>query len=111
MYLSEKQYEQIGKALPKQRGNVCVENRLLLEALVFRCKTGCAWRDLPGSFGKWHTIYTRLNRWAKNGVLERVYVALSAEGLGASSAFSLDSTAVKAHPDAHGALKKTAARQ
>ena len=106
MYLNGKQYLQIGKALPKQRGNVCVENRLLLEALIFRCKTGCAWRDLPGSFGRWHTVYTRLNRWAKNGVLERVYMALAAEGLMASPAFSLDSTVVKAHPDAHGEPKK-----
>jgi len=81
MYLSEKQYRQIAKTLPRQRGNVGIENRALLDGLVFRCKTGCAWRDLPKSFGKWHTIYTRLNRWAKSGVLERVYAALAVEGL------------------------------
>jgi len=47
----------------------------------------------------------------KSGVLERVYTALAVEGLKMSPAFSLDSTAVKAHPDAHGARKKTAAKR
>ena len=33
-------------------------------------------------------------------------MALTAEGIEAPPAFSMDSTAVKAHPDAHGAQKK-----
>ena len=111
MYLSEEQYQQIAKTLPRQRGNVGIENRALLDGLIFRCKTGCARRDLPESLGKRHTIYTRLNRWAKSGVLERVYAALAAEGLKVSPAFSPDSTAAKAHPDAHGARKKTAGKR
>jgi len=45
MYLSEKQYQQ---TLPRQRGNVGIENRVLLDGLIFRCKTGCAWRGIAG---------------------------------------------------------------
>ena len=41
------------------------------------------------------------------GVLERVYKALAAEGLACRTVFALDSTAVKVHPDAQGARKKT----
>ena len=58
------------------------------------------------SFGSQHTIYTRLNRWSKKGVLERVYTALATEWLRASPVFGMDSTAVKAHRNAHGAAKK-----
>ena len=58
-----------------------------------------------------HTIYTRVNRWAKNGVLQRVYAALASEELRTATVFGLDSTASKAHPDAHGAEKKTASRR
>jgi transposase len=63
---------------------------------------------LPKRFGRWHTIYMRMNRWAKNGVLDRVFeqqleqiVRIRIE------AFSLDSTSVKVHPDGTGAFKKT----
>jgi len=106
MRLNENQYRQIEKLLPKQRGNVKIDNRRLLAALIYRCENGCSWRALPESFGSWHVIYVRLNRWAKNGVLEQVYTALTAEGLGAMKVFALDSTAIKVHPDAHGARKK-----
>ena len=106
MKLSENQYRQIEKLLPKQRGNVKIDNRRLLSALIYRCENGCSWRALPESFGSWHVIYVRLNRWAKSGVLERVYASLTAEGLKTISVFALDSTAAKVHPDAHGARKK-----
>jgi transposase len=106
MNLKESQYRQIQKLLPVQRGNVRTDNRQLLAALIYLCENGCSWRALPPSFGSWHAIYVRLNRWAKNGVLERVYAALAAEGLTAANVYALDSTAVKAHPDAHGAGKK-----
>jgi transposase len=109
--LTDEQYRQIEKLLPVQRGNVKIENRRLLEALVYRCRNGCSWRALPQAFGDWHVIYVRLNRWAKSGVLERVYASLAAEGLKEAKLLALDSTAVKAHPDAHGARKKTAGRR
>ena len=106
MELNEKQYRQIAGLLPKQRGNVKIPNHTLLNALIYRCENGCKRRALPTIFGNWHVIYVRLNRWSENGVLDRVYAALSSEGLLDMSVCSLDSTAVKAHPDAHGAQKK-----
>jgi hypothetical protein len=41
MELSTKQYQRIQNLLPKQRGNVKIENRILLNALLYRCKNGC----------------------------------------------------------------------
>jgi hypothetical protein len=51
----------------------------------------------------------RMNRWAKNGVLDRVFEQLQLEQVVRIriEAFSLDSTSVKVHPDGTGALKKT----
>ena len=103
MKLNENQYGRIEKLLPTQRGNVKIDNHRLLSALIYRCENGCSWRALPESFGSWHGIYVRLNRWAKRGVLERVYTALPAEGLNTMKVFALDSTAIKVHPDAQGA--------
>ncbi|HVB57985.1 MAG TPA: IS5 family transposase [Candidatus Acidoferrales bacterium] len=69
---------------------------------------GCKWRGLPSSFGKWHTVYTRLRRWQNKGVLERVFRALQEQRIVAVTlqVLGLDSTSVKVHPDGAGALKK-----
>jgi transposase len=68
---------------------------------------------LPETFDLWHTIYVRINRWAKNGVLERVFHALQEEQITNKriTVLSLDSTSVKFHPDAAGTLKKTGNRR
>jgi hypothetical protein len=51
----------------------------------------------------------RMSRWAKNGVLDRVFEQLQLEQIVRIriEAFSIDSTSVKVHPDGTGALKKT----
>jgi transposase len=106
MILRENQYRRIEKLLPTQRGNVKIDNRDMINALIYRCKNGCSWRDMPKDFGNWHVIYMRFSRWAKNGVLERIYAVLSEEGLRYANVYSLDSTSIKVHPDAFGCLKK-----
>src|SRR5664279_6520025 len=92
-----------------QRGNVKLPNPQLLNALLYVAEHGCKWRGLPKRFGKWHTIYTRMNRWSKNGVLDQVFEQLPREQIVRIriEAVSLDSTTVKVHPDGTGALKKT----
>jgi transposase len=111
MELNEKQYRRIAGLLPIQRGNVKIPNHTRLNALIYRCENGCKWRALPKVFGDWHVIYMRLSRWSFKGVLDCVYAALAAEGLPDMSVCPLDSTAVKVHPDAHEAKKKTASRR
>ena len=63
---------------------------------------------MPERFGNWHTIYMRMNRWAKNGVLYRVFERLQQEQLIRVSVevVGMDSTIVKVHPDGTGTLKK-----
>ena len=110
MELTEAQFEQIKESLPVQRGNVKITNLTLLNAVLYVAEQGCKWRGLPKRFGNWHSIYTRLNRWSKSGVLQRVFARLQAQQiiLIKIEAVSLDSTMVKVHPDGTGALKKTA---
>ena len=110
MEISEAQYRQIEDCLPRQRGNVRLDNRRVLNAILFVAEQGCKWRGLPGRFGNWHTIYTRMNRWSKAGVLDRVFERLQRAQIIRIKieAVSLDSTIVKVHPDGTGAFKKTA---
>ena len=112
MKLTQEQQQKIITLFPKQRGNVKVDNSRLLDALIYIRENGCKWRALPETFGPWHTIYVRINRRAKNGVPERIFYALQEERITNKriTAVSLDSSSVKARPDAAGALKKTGNR-
>ena len=109
MKITASQYQQIEPYLPRQRGNVSLHNLQVLNAILYVAEQGCKWRGLPKNFGNWHTIYTRMNRWAKSGVLDRVFSELQRQQVirVRVEAVSLDSTAVKVHPDGTGALKKT----
>jgi hypothetical protein len=73
MAISEAQYRLIEHCLPKQRGNVSVTNLRVLNAILYIVESNCSWRRLPRSFGNWHTVYMRVRRWARSGVLDRVF--------------------------------------
>jgi len=113
MEISEAQYRLIEDCLPTQRGNVSLSNLQVLNAILYVTEQGCKWRGLPKRFGNWHTIYTRMNRWSKSGVLDRVFAKLQHAQIVRVriEAVSLDSTIVKVHPDGTGALKKTAPKR
>ena len=76
MQLSREQFSQISPYLPRQRGNVSLDNYDVLNAILYVAEHGSKWRGLPQRFGRWHTIYTRMSRWAKAGVLDRVFAAM-----------------------------------
>lgn len=108
MEITPAQFAQIEHYLPTQRGNVSLSNLDVLNAILYVAEHGCKWRGLPSRFGNWHTIYTRMNRWAKAGVLDRVFEQLQQSQVVhiKIEAVSLDSTSIKVHPDGTGALKK-----
>ena len=110
MEITHAQFAQIEHCLPTQRGNVSLSNLDVLNAILYVAEQGCKWRGLPKRFGNWHTIYTRMNRWSKAGVMDRVFEALQQSQVLRIKieAVSLDSTSIKVHPDGTGALKKTA---
>jgi transposase len=109
MQLTQAQYEKIAHCLPVQRGNVSLSNLQVLNAILYVVEHGCKWRGLPSHLGNWHTIYTRMSRWSKSGVLNHVFAELQRSQIARVKieVLSLDSTSVKVHPDGTGALKKT----
>ena len=113
MEITLKQYRRIEDCLPRQRGNVSLSNLKVINAILHVAEQGCKWRGLPQHLGNWHTIYTRMNRWSKAGVLDRMFARLQQEQIIQIKleAVALDSTIVKVHPDGTGALKKTARKQ
>ena len=108
MELTNEQFLKIEPHLPIQRGNVRISNFQTVNAILYMTENGCKWRALPEKYGSWHTIYVRMNRWSKSGVLKRLFEALQEEGIIRikMEAVCLDSTTVKVHPNGTGALKK-----
>jgi transposase len=106
--LRDDQWERIGGLLPGREGSVGVtakDNRLFVEAVLYRYRAGIPWRDLPERFGPWKGVHTRFSRWAAGGVWERVFQHLAGE---ADNEYAMiDSTIVRAHQHSAGAQKKT----
>ena len=110
MEITPEQFSRIEHCLPTQRGNVSMTNLQVVNAMLYVAEHGCKWRGLPKRFGNWHTIYTRMRRWERAGVPDKMFQELQREQVVRIriEAVSLDSTSIKVHPDGTGALKKTA---
>ena len=108
MRLTEKQFAKIEHLMPTPRRKPEVSNYDFLCALLYIIENGCKWRALPKCYGNWHTVYVRMNRWSKNGVLQRLFEGLQRENIikVKLEAVCLDSTSIKVHPNGTGALKK-----
>ena len=83
------------------RGVTAGDNRLFIEGVLWRVRTGCPWRDLPARFGKWNSVFQRFRRLAKRGVFKRVFNALSDDP--DFEYVFVDGTIVQAHQKASGA--------
>jgi transposase len=108
MKITKEQYGKIEPILPKQRGNVSIDNLTFINALLYICENGCKWRGLPEKFGYWHGVYKRFSRWVKAGIIDRLFRELHVQDVlsAESLALFLDSMTVKVHPDALRGIKK-----
>ena len=107
--LSDAEWEFVRPLLPESlRGRKRVDDRTVLNGIVWKFRTGTAWRDVPERYGPWHTLHTRFRRWALDGTFERMLRAAQARADAAGDIdwlVSLDSTVVRAHQHAAGARK------
>ena len=81
-------------------------DRVFVEAILYRARVGCPWRDMPKCFGEWDAVYNRFRRWEEIGVWKALCERLPEDGLEAIKALFIDSTVVRAHQHAAGAAAK-----
>ena len=105
--LRDDQWDRIKDILPGKKGYVGVtakDNRLFVEAVLYRYRAGIPWRDLPERFGDFRIIHTRHSRWSKTGVWKMIFELLSQD---ADNEYAMiDATIVRAHQHSAGAKKK-----
>jgi putative transposase len=78
--LTDRQWVRIEKLVAGKQGDkgrTGVDNRLFVDAVLWIVRTGAPWRDLPGEFGNWNSVYVRFRRWARKGLWERLFRELA----------------------------------
>lgn len=110
--LTNHQWKRLEPLLPPQRpasGRPRRDHRLMLDGMLYRLRTGCAWRDLPDEFGPWPTVYARLRRWERDGTWDHILHTLQREADARGDVdwelHCLDSTTIRAHQHAAGGQK------
>jgi putative transposase len=100
--LTDAQWARLLPFLPRQRtGPKALRgDRLFVEAVIFRAKTGLQWRDLPERFGPWKSVYNRFANWARKGHWATIFRELQLEVDETGSI--VDGSVVRAHQDASG---------
>jgi len=99
---SDRQWKKIEAFLrsDSRMGRPPKDDRLFVEAVLWWRRTGVPWRDLPGEFGPWKTVFNRFDRWARTGKWNRMFEALRDDV--DAEWFSVDSTINRAHQHAAG---------
>ncbi|MBB3040706.1 transposase [Nocardioides soli] len=104
--LTDAQWERIEPLMPSsdgQRGRPFRDHRQVVEGIIYRLRTGVAWRDLPESFGPHQTVSKRHRRFSADGTWDRIHARLVAEADAAGQVdwtVSVDSTINRAHQHA-----------
>ena len=100
--LTDAQWRRVQRVLPKQKSGpeAILGDRLFIEAVLFRAKTGLPWRDLPERFGPWKSVYNRFNNWARKGHWATIFRELQLDV--DETASIVDGSVVRAHQDASG---------
>jgi transposase len=96
--VSERQWERIGPMLPGKSsdpGRTAADNRLFVNGVLWVLRSGARWSDLPERYGKFKSVHKRFTRWARAGVWERVFQALTKDR--DNEYLMIDSAIVRAH--------------
>ncbi len=81
----------------------------MINAILWKLRTGAPWRDLPERYGPWKTAHERLRIWTRDGTWDRIldHVIVKDDSVGnVEWTVSIDSSSVRAHQHSTGAREK-----
>src|SRR3954454_11694361 len=104
--LSDVGWSRVESLMPSsdgRRGRPFRDHRQVLEGIIYRFRTGIAWRDLPAEFGPWQAVWERHKRFSADGTWDRIHAHLIALADARGEVewdLSIDSTINRAHQHA-----------
>jgi transposase len=107
--LTDEEWTRLEPVLPDQtprRGGRWAGHRRVINGVFWRTRSGSPWRDLPGEYGNWKTVYNRHRRWSGDGTWVGILDQLRCDAdrhEGAEWAVGVDAGVVRAHQHAAGA--------
>lgn len=107
--LTDDQWAKLEPLLPDRtpiRGGRWMDHRKVINGVLWRTRSGSAWRDLPPEYGNWKTVYNRHRRWSGDGTWREVLTGLRVDCDlldGGEWVLGVDGTVVRAHHHAAGA--------
>ena len=110
--IRDDQWDRIKDLLPGRIGHVGAtarNNRLFIDAVLYRIRTGIPWRDLPERFGDFKNIHRRFSRWAEKGLWTNLLSLLTEDA--DEEYVMIDSTLVRAHQHSSGAVGRNLSDQ
>lgn len=102
--LKDNQWDMIKKLIPAKttkKGRPAKSHRMMINAILWILRTGAPWRDMPEIYCPWQSVYTRFNRWSKQGIWQNILKILSNSSDDESK--MPDSSVIRAHQHAAGA--------
>jgi transposase len=108
--LTDQEWERLEPHLPPEKpetGRTNTDHRQIINGILWRERTGSPWRDVPGRYGPWSTVYSRFWRWRVAGIWDRILAAVQQRADTAGTVDwrvqFVDGTVIRAHQHAAGA--------
>ena len=72
--LTDEEWERLVPLLlaDARQGRRWSNHRMVIDGIMFRTRAGCPWRDVPGEYGNWKSVYNRHRGWSLDGTWERI---------------------------------------
>ena len=103
--LTDFEWSVIDPQLPRNsRGVARVDDRRVINGILWPFRTGSPWADIPERYGPYTTCYNRFVRWRKAGIWERLMDAVVKAHDGKVQ--MIDSSIVRVHQHASGVKKR-----
>jgi transposase len=76
--LSDEQWTMVEPVLaehdpPAEKGPDRVDQRAVMDAVIFRMRTGCQWNRLPQEYPDDSTVHRHFQRWVERGVFKHLW--------------------------------------